>query len=294
MTSNTVTRTTIDQHDLLFRNMDANEVLSESISFFIRHFGLIAGVVLLAGLPLFVWQFLWLQQPGEWGSPVVYHSARDLANIAGLANAIVVNGNMNGMLIAGVMVGAYVSLVRGGALAFALSESYLGRKVTPAQAVGAAISKFTRLLIGHGCIALLIVLIALAVPKLPLNEFESWAFAAIMLAIVPRFLLITQTIMIEDVSGVDGIRRSLGLVSGRFWFVFVIWIVVEIVLGLLSLVPAFALGLAQTALAGRNEMIARVLIPSLAMLFIDPLFDVALVFVYYQLRRRKERFDGKA
>ena len=38
-------------------------------------------------------------------------------------------------------------------------------------------------------------------------------------------------------------------------------------------------------------MLANVIIPALSLLFIDPLFDVVLVFVYYQLRRRKERFS---
>jgi len=67
---------------------------------------------------------------------------------------------------------------------------------------------------------------------------------------------------------------------------------VEILLALLSLVPVFTLGLAQTSLSGRNELYAGVIIPTLAMFIIDPIFDVMLVFVYYQLRWRKEGFRG--
>lgn len=271
--------------------MDMNEVLSEAIAFFIRHFGLIAGTVVLACLPLFAWQFLWVQQPGEWGPAQLYRSARDLLTVAGLTNAIFVNGSVNGKLVAGLLLGAYVSMVRGGALAFAISESYLGRKVTPAQAVAAANGRLLPLLIGNGWLAVFVVLVALIVPKMPMHEIELVIFALVMMAILPRVLLVTQTIMIEGLAGADGIRRSLHLVSGRFWFVFVIWLVAEIVLALLSLMPVFGLGLAQSALAGRNEMVANVAIPTLAMLFIDPIHDVVLVFVYYQLRRRKERFS---
>lgn len=271
--------------------MDMNEVLSESIAFFVRHFGLIAGTVVLASLPLFVWQFLWVQQPGEWGPAQIYRSARDLLTIAGLSNVIFIDGKVNGRLVAGLLLGAYVSLVRGGALAFAVSESYVGRKVTPAQAVAAANGKLLPLLIGNGFAGLLVVLVALLVPKvLPIHEIELYVFALIVMAFLPRLLLVTQAVMIENVAGADAIRRSLFLVNGRFWFVFAIWLVTEIVLALLSLVPVFGLGMAQSALSGRNEMLVNVAIPTLAMLFIDPIHDVVLVFVYYQLRRRKERF----
>lgn len=272
--------------------MDMNEVLSEAIAFFIQHFSLIAGTIVLACLPLFAWQFLWVQQPGEWGPAQIYRSARDLLTLAGLANVIFVDGQVNGRLVAGLLLGAYVSLVRGGALAHALSESYLGRRVTPAQAVTAANRKLLQLLFGNGFTAMIVIAIALIVPKVwPIPEAELYVFALIMMAILPRLLLVTQVIMIENTAGADGIRRSLALVQGRFWFVFVIWLVMEIVLALLSLVPVFGLGMAQTALAGRNEMLANVIIPTLAMLFIDPIHDVVLVFVYYQLRRRKERFS---
>lgn len=272
--------------------MDMNEVLSEAIAFFIRHFWLIAGTVMLACLPLFAWQFLWFQQPSEWGPAQIYRSARDLPTLASLANVIFIDGKVNGKLIAGLLLGGYVSLVRGGALAFAISESYLGRKTTPAQAVSAANGKLLQLLAGNGLAALIVIAIALIVPKvLPIHEIEMYVFALIMMAILPRLLLVTPAVMIENTAGGDGIRRSLYLVQGRFWFVFAVWLVLEIVLALLSLVPVFGLGLAQSALSGRAEMLFSVAIPTLTMLFIDPIHDVTLVFVYYQLRRRKERFS---
>lgn len=272
--------------------MDMNEVLSEAISFSTRHFGLIAGTVVLSCLPLFAWQFFWYQQPSEWGPAQIYRSARDLLTLAPLMNAILVDGSVNGRLVAGLLLGAYVSLVRGGALAHVLSESYLGRKVTPAQAVAVANSKLPQLLIGNGVIAIIVIALALLVPKVwPISGAELYVFALIVMAILPRLLLVTQVVMIENASGVAGIRRSLFLVQGRYWFVFATWLVMEIVLALLSLVPVFGLGMAQTALSGRNEMLANVIIPTLAMLFIDPLHDVVLVFLYYQLRRRKERFS---
>lgn len=272
--------------------MDMNEVLSEAISFFVRHFGLIAGTIILASLPLFAWQVLWYLQPGEWGPAQMYRSARDLLTIAGLSHAVFIDGKVTGKLVAGVLLGAYVSMVRGGALAYAISESYLGRKVTPAQAVAAANGKLLPLFIGNGFTALLVILVALLVSEFfPIDEIELYVFALIVMAFLPRLLLVTQIVMIENVAGADAIRRSLFLVNGRFWFVFAIWLVTEIVLALLSLVPVFGLGLAQSALTGRNEMLANVVIPLLAMLFIDPIHDVVLVFVYYQLRRRKERFS---
>lgn len=272
--------------------MDMNEVLSEAIAFFIRHFWLIAGTVVLACLPLFAWQFLWFQQPGEWGPAQIYRSARDLPALASLANAIFIDGKFNGKLIAGLLLGGYVSLVRGGALAHTISESYLGRKTTPAQAVSAANGKLLHLLVGNGLAALIVIAVALIVPKvLPIHEIEMYVFALIMMAILPRLLLVTPAVMIENIAGSDGIRRSVFLVQGRFWFVLAVWLVLEIVLALLSLVPVFGLGLAQSALSGRAEMLFSVAIPTLTMLFIDPIHDVTLVFVYYQLRRRKERFS---
>lgn len=276
---------------MLFRNMDMNEVLSESISFFVRNWRLIAGTVVLACLPYFLWQLLWIQQPSEWTPAQIYRSSRDLLTVAGLVNVIFVDGVVNGQLIAGLLLAGYVSLVRGGALAHALSQRYLGRKVTPAQAVGRANSRLWPLFVGHGWVLLIIALLAVLVPKLPVSEIELLVFAIVMMAVMPRLLLITQTIMIEEVAGVEGIRRSLMLVSGRFWYIFAIWVVVEIVLALLTLVPVFALGLAQSTLSGRSELYASAIISTLAMLFIDPIFDVVLVFLYYQLRRRKEHFS---
>ena len=274
--------------------MDVNEILGESVHFFSQNFWLVAGIVVLAGLPLFIWQALSLAKPNEWVAPLHFRSARDLADILDLVKGIA-EGKWNGRLLASLCVSAYTGLVQAGALAYALSERIAERAVTPLQAVAAAFHRLGALAAGNGVTLMVVAAVALLAGRLPTGSFSLIAFAVLMLALYPRWLLTTQTIMADGLNGIAGLRRSIELVGGRYWFVLGVWLVAELLLVITSLIPTFILGIISVSnLPSQTRQLANLIIPSAAAIVFDPFWHVTLVLVYFQLRRRWLRLNVRA
>lgn len=268
------------------RHLDLNEVVNEALAFFVANIGLAVRIVLLANLPFFIWLALSVIEPSQWFTPVRYRSARDLLSFANLAGVFVAD-RWNGQLVASIMIATFSSLIQAGGLAHALAERAHGRDVAAIDAVRAALARFGDLLLANAVPALIVVAavaVAIASPV-----FGTAAFALLMLALVPRWLVATQAVMVEGVGGLAALRRSFELASGRYWYVLAIVVIAEIVLGLASLLPIFAQGMTSVLLDGEAQRAADVLIAFAAAVVIDPFYNVVVMFVYFQLRRRAAR-----
>jgi hypothetical protein len=163
----------------------------------------------------------------------------------------------------------------------------MGRDLAAIDAVRAALAKFGALLIANGLPAIIVVCAAVIASASP--AAGTGIFALLMLALLPRWAVATQAVMTEDLSGLAGLRRSFGLVHGRYWYVLAILAIAEIVLALASLLPIFAQGMAAVILNGQSERMAEVMIAFAAAVLIDPLYNVVVLCVYFQLRRRSSR-----
>lgn len=274
---------------MLTRNMDLNDIVSESIQFFAQNFLLVAGIVVLAGLPLFIWQVFAVLKPNEWVTPLHYRSARDLGDVLNLVSSVA-GGRWNSRLIASLGVSAFASLIQAGALVHAVSERAGTRTVTPLQCIFAAYSRLGALVTGNGLIFIIVVMAALAVGKLPPGISTLAVFALVMLALYPRWLLVTPAIMAGRLDGLWGMRRAIEVTGGRYWFVLSVWLVTELVLVVAALIPMFVLGLISVSdLPTQTRQLANLIIPGLGAIVIDPAWHIMAVLLYFQVHRRWAR-----
>jgi hypothetical protein len=279
----------LDGQNLLFRNMDVNEVIGEAADFLLHNFALITTIVIAANVPLFVWQVFALAQPESWDIPFRYRSGRDLATVAGLVNTLT-RQRPSGAQLASLVISGVVALLQSGALAYALSKRYAGESVHALDALSEAGRRLPALAVGMGMPALIVVVSALAAARLPGTDFDLVPFIAVMLALYPRWLLVPQALMSEGLRGIAAIRRSFALTRGYFWYVLVIWLIAELLLTLATLVPTFVVGIASVSLPVATLRLLNVVTTNFVAIVIDPFFNVVIVFLYFQLRRRKERY----
>ena len=164
-----------------------------------------------------------------------------------------------------------------GASTYAISERYLGKQVTTADALIIGIKR----------------LITMSIAQLTAS---IRVFIGILLLIVPGILwslsyaLVVPVVLVEGSKALPSLRRSWDLVSGYRSKVFAVLIVVYILQGVMT----FGLsGFATFVLSG-NPGAGTVLpsaLTSLGAIFITPYSIIAVILLYYDLRIRKEGFD---
>lgn len=211
-----------------------------------------------------------------------------------------------------------------GALAFAISRSYLGRPVSILGAYSFGVRRYVSLvlaslapfLIGFVLAALLFGCSAAAGAAIAVGAQggRGGSIAAVVLIglvalgllivlglvslfFYVRFLLATQAIVLEGQGPLAGLRRSWRLVGGSFWRTIGIMILMGILIYLLSTIPAllvsFALNFASGgALANlaRNQVITLV-VAYIGLIVALPLQLAVYTLLYYDLRIRKEGYD---
>ncbi len=116
-------------------------------------------------------------------------------------------------------------------------------------------------------------------------------FGGLLLLIVPgiilavRFLVAMPALIVEEVRGTAALRRSWRLVKGNGWIVFGVYVLTVVVVGLL--------GAAFTA-PFPDAWLSAGLAGGLASALATPYVTVVIVYVYLDLRARKEYFDRPA
>jgi hypothetical protein len=210
-----------------------------------------------------------------------------------------------------------------GALANAISRSYLGQPVSILGAYRFGAGRLGSLIVASlllGLLALVLAGVVIGVPALLLIGAAAsgrvdgvaggllFAFALIGLAILsillaamllPRFLLATQAIVLEGKEAVDGLRRSWQLVSGSFWRV----LGVVVLMGLIVFVISFIFGLPASILnailavrqaspfALTSTQVLSNLLVEIGTILVMPLQLAVFTLLYYDLRVRKEGYD---
>ena len=176
------------------------------------------------------------------------------------------------------------------ALAIAISDRYLGRPINVRGAYEAAIPRWGSVL----WTTILYWLIGYA--ALIGGLFIAGIF--LMMWLMVRYMLGPAVInVLENRSGMDALARSWSLTADHFWRVFG----AMAILMLLVLVVTYGVSLptqilatmlmvqeSQHALLGQ---VANQVVSSLVSLFLQPLWMIGVVLVYYDLRIRKEGFD---
>ena len=161
-----------------------------------------------------------------------------------------------------------------GALAYVISERYLGRDVSAQQAVNAALQRWGRLSLGLLARWLLVSFGALL---LIVGAVYAFIFSFAMIPVI----------MLEQ-RGVNAAwTRSRELTRGMKAHVFGTLFIAYLVLFVVFITVAFMMG---TMIFGQNERALQVL-QSTVQIFVSPFVVATEVLLYYDLRIRKEGFD---
>ena len=255
---------------LRLRPLEIGDLLDETFRIYRRHFLLFAGISAILAIPSAASTgFNWFT---VFGTIFEGQAAQPIDNTAYLESQLA----QVGALLINVLLIPFTY----GAVVYAACESALGRPVSPGGIFKAILRRYFPLL---GFI-LLIGIMAVVFCLIPL-----WAWIWVnWVAVVPMMF-------VENIGLGAAMGRSWRLVTGRWWrtflIIFLIWVlsvVVRWALVAFALVPLAALSFFLSsyillALSGAVTVVADALV--------NPIFQIAVVLVYFDLRVRREALD---
>lgn len=216
------------------------------------------------------------------------------------------------------LVGAILAIFQNAALAWFVSERFLGRAATVRQAYGNALRRWLSLLIAALLLSVavggmfLVLFGGAFVPFLALGALganDTTAGAAAGLAVLclcallipasvatiflyTRWTFWNQAIVLEKYNSTGGLGRSWKLTKGSFWRVLGFNFILVIIVGAFSAGPIYLLSFATIFLPSPFiGAILQTLASSLITMIMTPLQFAVLTILFYDLKIRKEGFD---
>jgi hypothetical protein len=248
----------------LLRPRDVGEILSDAFRLYVRHWQNLFVIVAVIVIPLSFAQVLlgefWIREG------LTEEELRGGVEV-------VVDGALVGGVLASLVFGIFAILmwtVLTGAITRAAAGTFLGRDLEIGESYRYGFARFWS-------IVLVGVLSALAVA------------AGFLLLIIPGFIVLTYlycgipALVIEDRRGREALRRSWNLVRGRGWSVFATFIVAALLSGIVDGVLTAPFG---------DNWAARSIGASIASILTMPYLALVGVFIYLDLRARKERYSA--
>jgi hypothetical protein len=186
----------------------------------------------------------------------------------------------------------------------AVSDRYLDRGASISTSYAAAIRRLGALIVQSlilavgfsvavvAAISLSVALaIALGAGSIPLIFLVAVAFIAGAALVYVRTSLAPPAIVLERVSGWRGLVRSWNLVSGLFWRILGIRLLLGLITAVISGIVVFLLTLAGLALDANGRFVLQEVASAFAAVFVSPITYIAVTLLYYDARIRKEAFD---
>lgn len=249
------------------RPLSLGEILDRTFSLYRRYFLLFIGI---AGLPqIVVFAFTVVQVTLQQNSPRQFGISGSLGNV------------VLSLCVFAVAVLAY--LYSQGGTVLAVSDLYLGRQVTIAEAL-------SRVRTHLGFLFGVIVLNGLAV------------VVGLILLVVPgvyvacRLLTCVPVALIEEKGPMESLKRSWELTkgfAGRSFVIILLYLIIAILASLLVLAP-LGFGMQAAAKSGGSLWIWLVLTQAaqrMVNILVQPILLISTAILYYDLRVRKEAFD---
>jgi hypothetical protein len=193
-------------------------------------------------------------------------------------------GNV-GLFLATALAGWVVSFLATSALTVVISDICLGNEPTVRRA-------YARLLkAGLWLRVLLTGLLQIAA-----------VVAGFILLVIPGLVLMVRllpcstVVVLEGTAGTKALKRSLHLTKGHYWRLFGLLLLVTAIIFAALLVAMLGLGLLLLGLghlfdAPRLDLAIAILLGALMQGVLYPMFFIAIVLLYYDLRARKEAYD---
>ncbi len=272
------------QATVQFRPLDLNDTISDSAQLVLVNALTFLGVMLLTNLPLLIWQAFALTQPDQWSVPPRYSSVRDIDTVAS-----VILRSMDGFdvrLVASAVVSWIVGAWQAGATVRVVSRRYFGRTIAVGEAAASAWARLPALLAASVAPVFIIV----AAGWLSTKDVAGLiGCAALLIATYPFWLFAAPAVMNEDLGGVAALRRSIRLTGRAYSYILAVWLVLELLLFLASLMPFFMIGLIGAASdSAQTNRIATVVFGNLAACVVVPFRMTVITLLYYDVRRRQE------
>jgi hypothetical protein len=254
---------------LRLRPLEIGDLLDETFRMYRRHFLLFAGVSAILAIPSAASTgFNWFAAFGS----IFDTGAAPLDNTTYIESQLA----QIGVLLINVLLAPFTY----GAVVFAASESALGRPVSPGGIFRAVLRRYLPLL---GFLLLIgVMIVAFCLIPLWIWIWVNWV------AVIPMMF-------VENIGLGAAMGRSWRLVSGRWWrtflIIFLIWVLTVVVrwaLVAFAVVPLAALSFFLSsyillALSGAITVVVDALV--------NPIFQIAMVLIYFDLRVRREALD---
>src|SRR5438552_6692167 len=256
------------------RPMEIGDVLDETFRMYRRHFVLFAGISVILAIPsaaifgvAFASFFSILQQ-----------SSGGITDLSFVTPLLATLG-------AGLVVNLLILPFTMGAVMYAACESALGRPVTASGVFMGVLRRYFGLL-GYWVLFVATGYLALALCVAPIALW-LWVFVL--------WIVVTPAMFVENIGLGAAMGRSRRLVEGRWWrtflmlfLMFIIWYVVGIALGAFVQLAQFLLQLVVSPFIATGISLAS---SELVSALVNPVLQIAIVLIYFDLRVRKEGLD---
>ena len=261
---------------LRLRPLEIGDLLDETFRMYRRHFALFAGLSVLLSIPsaaLSGFSYFALFQ-GVLGSTSTGQFTGSRTLDVGMLETLLVTYGIGALINLALVPFIY------GAVTYAACESALGRPVTASGVLRGVLHRYFALL-GYWVLIGLMVIVFCLIP-LWIWIWVGWA-------------VVMPVMFVENVGLGQAMGRSWRLVEGRWWrtflIIFLLFVVYEVV--------RIALG----AFLALGQALLQLIFPSVVILWItaattvivdalvNPVFQIAIVLIYFDLRVRKEGLD---
>lgn len=290
--------------------MSAGDILDRAIRIYRHNFLPLVIIVAVVSVPLVLIQVI--------ATALTFPLSGDLSSSPLLDGSTAAGVFGIATVLTGI-VGAVFAIFEQGAIAYFVSERFLGKAVTVRQAYRRSFSRWLSLLIAALLLGLALsglFLVLFGVIVLPLvgvtalgangggtaSTLAGLASLCLCLLFIPALLasvfLYTHwvfwipSIVLESYNSTGGLGRSWKLVRGTFWRVLGFIVVLSIIITFFSAGPIYLVSLLAIFLP---SPILGILIQSVAssiiVILVTPIQYATLTVLYYDLRIRKEGFD---
>lgn len=194
----------------------------------------------------------------------------------------------------------------------AISEKFLGRDITIAQAYSHMLKRITSLMWTTFLFTALLILICIPaiffIFALTSGSVRPGTETAALLSVIAlvsivatlilgaflivRYSLITQAVIIEGESGTGALKRSHELIKDHFWRAFAIISLLYIATMIFDIAIGLSLSLISSLLTNTPIFsIALSMVSAPGLSIIETFIMISMTLFYYDLRLRKEGFD---
>lgn len=290
--------------------MTAGDILDQAIRIYRHNFVPLVTIVAIISVPVILLQVVFFATliPLSFEPSSAPDFATDPTSILGLG----------AITYLAAIIGAILAIFQNAALAWFVSERFLGRATTVRQAYGQAFRRWLSLLIaalllsvavfglflilfGAGFVPLIAVS-ALGASDTAAGALAGLAFLCLCVLFVPAFVVAiflytrwtfwNQAIVLEKYNSTGGLGRSWKLTKGTFWRVLGFNFILIVIVGAFAAGPIYLLSFVTIFLPWPAlGVIIQTLASSLITMIMTPLQFAVLTVLFYDLKIRKEGFD---